>query len=419
MELFLNNGKDVIKDEEIKSSLIKLLDDKKPKKVLILPPDYTRLHSNAGFITNVLYHECVKRRIEVDIMPALGTHEAITLEQKNEMFKDIPFEKFIYHNWRDDVVKIGEVPASYIKEITDGLWEKPVDVEVNKIILDESYDLILSIGQVVPHEVVGMANHAKNLFVGCGGKSMINSSHIIGAVYGMERMMGKDFTPVRKIFDYSFNKFLKDKPITFILTVTTNENGKINTHGLFISENRSGFEEAVKLSSELNFTYVDKPIKKCVVYLDEKEFRSTWLGNKAIYRTRKAIADNGELIILAPGITKFGEDKGVDQLIRKYGYVGRLNVLKLLNENDDLKDNTGVAAHLIHGSSDDRFKIYYAVKNISQEEIRNVNFIPLDYDETIKKYDPTKLKEGINIVDGEEVYYISNPALGLWMPKAK
>ena len=399
MELFLNSGEGVIKDEEIKSSLIKLVDDKNPKKVLILPPDYTRFHSNAGFITNVLYHECIKRGIEVDIMPALGTHEAITLEQKNEMFKDIPFEKFIYHNWRDDVVKIGEVPASYIKEITDGLWEKPVDVEVNKIILDESYDLILSIGQVVPHEVVGMANHAKNLFVGCGGKSMINSSHIIGAVYGMERMMGKDFTPVRKIFDYSFNKFLKDKPITFILTVTTNENGKINTHGLFISENRSGFEEAVKLSSELNFTYVDKPIKKCVVYLDEKEFRSTWLGNKAIYRTRKAIADNGELIILAPGITKFGEDKGVDRLIRKYGYVGRLNVLKLLNENDDLKDNTGVAAHLIHGSSDDRFKIYYAVKNISQEEIRNVNFIPLDFDETIKKYDPAKLKEGINIVE--------------------
>ena len=419
MELFLNSGKGKVKDEEIKSALIKLLDDKNPKKLLILPPDYTRLHSNAGFITNVLYHECVKRGIEVDIMPALGTHEAITLEQKNEMFKDIPFEKFLYHDWRNDVVKIGEVPASYIKEITDGLWEKPVDVEVNKIILDESYDLILSIGQVVPHEVVGMANHAKNLFVGCGGKSMINSSHIIGAVYGMERMMGKDFTPVRKIFDYSFNSFLKDRPITFILTVTTNDNGNINTHGLFISESRNGFEEAVKLSSKLNFTYVDKPIKKCVVYLDEKEFRSTWLGNKAIYRTRKAIADDGELIILAPGVTKFGEDKGVDQLIRKYGYVGRLNVLKLLNENEDLKDNTGVAAHLIHGSSDGRFKIYYAVKNISQEEIKNVNFIPLDFDETIKKYDPSKLKEGINIVDGEEIYYISNPALGLWMPKSK
>ncbi|MBP5343109.1 DUF2088 domain-containing protein [bacterium] len=417
MELFLSSENGNIKDEDIIKSLIEVLDTKAPKKLLILPPDYTRFHSKAGFITNVLYHECIKREIYVDIMPALGTHEAITLEQKNEMFGDIPLEKFLYHDWRNDVVKIGEVPKEYVSSVTEGLWEKPVDVEVNKIIMDESYDLILSVGQVVPHEVVGMANHAKNLFVGCGGRSMINSSHIIGAVYGMERMMGRDNTPVRKIFDYSFNHFLKNRPITFILTVTTNEHGKINTHGLFISENRNGLEAAIELSSKYNFNYVNKPIKKCIVYLDEKEFRSTWLGNKAIYRTRMAIATGGELIILAPGITKFGEDEGVDVLIRKYGYVGRLKVLDLLNKNQDLKENTSVAAHLIHGSSDDRFKVYYAVKNITQEEIKNVNFIPLDYNKVIKKYDPSKLKDGYNNVDGEEIYFISNPALGLWMYK--
>lgn len=419
MKIFLSNEQESLKNEIIISALNKLLDEKRPKKLLILPPDYTRLHSNAGFITNVLYHECVKRNINLDIMPALGTHEAITLEQKNEMFGDIPFEKFLYHDWKNDVVKIGEIPASYIEEITDGLWKKSVDCEVNRIILDESYDLILSIGQVVPHEVVGMANHAKNIFVGCGGKAMINSSHIIGAVYGMERMMGKDHTPVRKIFDYALENFLSSRPITFILTVTTCDRGKINTHGLFISDDRTGFEEAVKLSSKFNFTYLEKPIKKCVVYLDEKEFRSTWLGNKAIYRTRMAIKDGGELIILAPGVTKFGEDSEVDKLIRKYGYIGRLNILKLLNENDDLKENSGVAAHLIHGSSDSRFKIYYAVKKITKEEIRSVNFIPLDYDEIVNRYDPSKLKEGWNNVYGEEIFFISNPALGLWMAKNK
>ena len=407
--------------EEIKAALLESLEGRSVKNALILPPDFTRFHSNAGYITNVYYHALTERGANVDILPALGTHVPVTPEQSAAMYGDIPYEKLIPHNWRTDVVRLGEVPAEFLEEVTEGIWHDPVSVEVNRLIMDEKYDLIISPGQVVPHEVIGMANHAKNIFVGTGGSDMINKSHMVGAVYGMERMMGKDHTPVRKVFDYGMEHFLKDRPILFALTVTTAPGGKIRTHGLFIGEGRKCLEEAVKLAQEKNIDFVETGIKKCVVYLDPSEFHSTWLGNKAVYRTRMAMADGGELIVLAPGIVRFGEDDLVDQLIRKYGYRGRIRILEEFNkpENQDLRDNMGAAAHLIHGSSDDRFTITYAVEKITQEEIAGVGFNPASYQEMVKKYDPEKLSYGYNTVDDEEIYFIPNPALGLWINREK
>ena len=410
-----------ISDAELKDALKASLTGRTLKKVLIIPPDFTRFHSQAGRITSIYYHLLTERGAQVDIMPALGTHEPVSKEQWEIMFKGIPYESMIVHDWRHDVVKIGEVPASYLEEITDGLWHEPVSVEINRRVMDESYDLIISPGQVVPHEVIGMANHSKNLFVGVGGSDMINKSHMVGAVYGMERMMGKDHTPVRKIFDYGMEHFLSNRPILFVLTVCTAPEGKSVMHGLFIGEGRSCLTEAVKLAQEKNIDFVEHGTQKCVVYLDPSEFKSTWLGNKAVYRTRMAIADGGELIILAPGVTKFGEDAQCDKLIRKYGYKGRLHTLDEFNkpENQDLRDNMGAAAHLIHGSSDGRFSITYAVKEIPQQEIKSVGFLSASYDELAKKYDPEKLHYGYNTVDGEEIYYIPNPALGLWINREK
>lgn len=407
--------------EEIKAALLESLEGRTVKHALILPPDFTRFHSNAGYITNVYYHALTERGASVDILPALGTHVPVTPEQSAAMYGDVPYERLIPHNWRTDVVRLGEVPAEFLEEVTEGIWRDPVSVEVNRLIMDEKYDLIISPGQVVPHEVIGMANHAKNIFVGVGGSDMINKSHMVGAVYGMERMMGKDHTPVRKVFDYGMEHFLKDRPILFALTVTTAPRGNIRTHGLFIGEGRKCLEEAIKLAQEKNIDFVETGIKKCVVYLDPSEFHSTWLGNKAVYRTRMAMADGGELIILAPGIVRFGEDDLVDELIRKYGYRGRVRILEEFNkpENQDLRDNMGAAAHLIHGSSDDRFTITYAVEKISQEEIAGVGFQSASYQELVKKYDPTKLNYGYNTVDGEEIYFIPNPALGLWINREK
>ena len=423
MEIFLREKDDKgLSRDEIRAALMQSLEGRDIKKALILPPDYTRFHSNAGFITNVYYHALKDMGAQVDIMPALGSHDPMTREQAAKMLGDVPFESLIVHDWRNDVVKIGEVPGDYIASITDGLWTEPISVEVNRRVMDPSYDIIISPGQVVPHEVIGMSNEAKNLFVGVGGADMINKSHMVGAVYGMERMMGKDFTPVRKIFDYGLSHFLSERPIIFVLTVTTAPGGNIITHGLFIGDKRTALENAVALAQQRNIDFVERGIKKCVVYLDPEEFHTTWVGNKAVYRTRMAIADGGELIVLAPGITKFGEDMQNDAIIRKYGYCGRLKVLELFNDksNVDLQENMGVAAHLIHGSSDGRFSVTYAVKNISREEIESVCFKSASYDEMAQRYDPAKLQYGWNTLpDGEEIYFIPNPALGLWIDRTR
>lgn len=406
---------------EIRAALLQSLEGRVLRKVLILPPDFTRFHSGAGFITNVYYHALTDAGVEVDVMPALGTHVPMTRDQWERMFGDVPYERMLVHHWRTDVIKLGEIPSDFVSEITEGLWTEPVMAEVNRRVMDPSYDLILSPGQVVPHEVIGMANHAKNLFVGVGGSDMINKSHMIGAVYGMERMMGRDHTPVRRLFDYGMEHFLRERPILFVLTVTTAPGGDVRTHGLFIGEGRQCLTEAVKLAQEKNIDFVPHGLKKCVVYLDPAEFQSTWLGNKAIYRTRMAMADGGELIILAPGVARFGEDDQVDRLIRKYGYRGRLHTLETFqkSENQDLRDNMGAAAHLIHGSSDGRFTVTYAVKDIPKAEIESVGFAAADYDEMVKRYDPAGLTCGCNIVDGEEVYFIPNPALGLWIDRER
>jgi len=422
MELYrVADSPEGLSREEIRDCLLRALEGKRPRRVLILPPDFTRFHSGAGEITNFCWHELTRRGARVDVLPALGTHAPLTSDQREAMFGDVPSERFFVHDWRRDVVKLGEVPGSYLSELTQGLWRESVAVEVNRRLVEGGYDLILSPGQVVPHEVVGMSNHAKNLFVGVGGSEMINKSHMIGAIYGLERMMGRDHTPVRALFDYALEHFLPDLPILWALTVTTAPEGRIRTHGLFLGEDRRCLTEAVKLAQEKNIDFVDREVRKCVVYLDPAEFKSTWLGNKAVYRTRMMLADGGELVVLAPGVERFGEDPACDRLIRKYGYRGRLATLRAFEapENGDLRANMGAAAHLIHGSADGRFSITYATARISREEIAGVGYLSADYAELSKTYDPHRLRYGRNTVGGEEIFFVPNPALGLWIHRAR
>jgi len=408
----------MLNEIEITRKIKDSLKGKSYKKVLLIPPDYTRMFSGCGHLA-AIYYSILSQSSDVDVMPALGTHVAMTEQECNVFFEGvIPFNKLIVHNWKTDVVNIGSVPSEFVAEVSEGLVTDAIPVEVNRRIVSREYDLIISLGQVVPHEVVGMANYSKNIFVGCGGNAMINASHMLGAFYGMERIMGRDFSPVRKVFDYAETHFIKDVPLIYVLTVCTSEGGQTDIHDLFIGRERSLFEKAVKLSQELNFITLDEPIKKCVVYLDPREFKSLWLGNKAIYRTRMAMAEGGELIVLAPGVERFGEDIENDTLIRKYGYCGRQGVLKLVSKNQDLQNNLSVAAHLIHGSSDGRFEITYAVSKLSSDEINNACFNYMPFEEAVKIYDYKSLKDGYNTLsNGEKIYYISNPALGLWRSK--
>lgn len=391
------------------------------QKVLAVPPDYTRLPSRAGELTEMAWEYYGEKL--TDILPALGTHTPMTEPQINHMFGRTPKTLFREHDWRNDVVTLGEVPESYIHEVSEGKVNFSWPAQVNRLLVEGDFDLILSIGQVVPHEVVGMANYNKNIFVGTGGSEGINKSHYIGAVYGMERMMGRADTPVRRVFNYATDNFATHLPIVYVLTVVgVNGNGEQQTYGLFVGDDFDVFDRAARLSLEVNFVMVEKPLHKVVVWLDPTEFKSTWLGNKSIYRTRMAIADGGELIVLAPALKEFGEDKTIDRLIRKYGYFGTPHTLKAVEENAELRDNLGAAAHLIHGSSEGRFSVTYCpgkeVDNLTRDEIESVGFQWDDIDRMMQRYNPSQLSEGFNILpDGEEIYYISSPALGLWAYK--
>ncbi len=385
------------------------------KRVLAIPPDFTRFHSRAGDLTRYAFDYYGAQL--TDILPALGTHSPMTSEQIHEMFPGVPESLFRVHNWRTGITTVGTVPAEFVKEVSGGAVEFPWPAQVANLLATGGHDLVLSIGQVVPHEVIGMANYNKNIFVGTGGSEGINKSHFVGAAYGMERMMGRADTPVRRILNYAGENFTKHLPIVYVHTVVGRDatDGQLKVRGLFVGDDHEVFNQAAQLSLEVNFQMLDEQIDKAVVYLDPSEFKSTWLGNKAIYRTRMAMADRGQLIILAPGLKEFGEDHEIDRLIRKYGYHGTPKTLAATKANAELQNNLGAAAHLIHGSSEGRFDITYCPGQLTREEIEGAGFQYADLGEMTKRYDPAKLKDGWNVLpDGERIFYISNPAIGLW-----
>ncbi len=401
--------------EDLRTALEGTLRQLEPRrKVLAIPPDFTRFNSMAGPLT-CMAHQYLGDRL-TDIMPALGTHAAMPDWQLDRMFPGVPKKKFRVHDWRNDVVTIGQVPAEFVTQATEGIYQKPWPAQLNRLVWEGGHDLILSIGQIVPHEVIGIAGYNKNLFVGTGGSAGINESHFIGAAYGMERMMGRADTPLRRILNYAQDHFCKHLPLVFVLTVIgPRSDGTLAIRGLFIGDDVECFERAAALSVQVNFTILDEPLKKVVVHLDPEEFHSTWLGNKAIYRTRMAIADAGELVILAPSVGTFGEDPEIDRMIRKYGYRTTPEIMRFVEETDDLPQNLSAAAHMIHGSSEKRFTVTYCPGKLSREEIESVGYQYADLPTMLRRYDPKSLRDGFNTLpDGERIYYISNPALGLW-----
>jgi len=399
-------------------------------RVLAVPPDQSRLHSRAGELTRYAW-EYYGNWMQA-VLPALGTHSAMQPDQIAHMFGAMPQELFRVHNWRTDVETLGEVPAEFIHQQSEGKLNYAWPAQVNRLIARGGFDLILSIGQVVPHEVIGMANYNKNILVGTGGCDGINRSHYLGAVYGMERIMGRAENPVRNVLNYASDHFLRNLPIVYVLTVIGRmadertadaADERLAVRGLFIGDDVECFHRAAELSLKVNVETLDAPIQKAVVYLDPHEFHSTWLGNKAVYRTRMALADGAELIILAPDVKEFGEDKAIDLLIRKYGYRGTPATLGAVSANADLAGDLSAAAHLIHGSSEGRFTIRWCPGRLSKKEIEGVGFEYGDLRTMLTRYDPRNLHHGYNRIDddndGEEVFFIATPGLGLWAYRGK
>jgi len=413
-----------ISDEELAAAFIESLQTIGPRhRVLVIPPDGTRNHAKAGVLLKAAYDYYGDALAAV--MPALGTHRPMHDAALAAMFPGVPLGLFRPHDWRRDVVELGRVPESFVREVSEGLCTFDWPAQANRLVVNGGFDLVLSLGQVVPHEVVGMANYTKNLFVGVGGKDGIDRSHWIGAAYGIERTLGRTDTPVRSVLDYAQEHFASAIPMLYALTVVGPDgvaqgglHSRDVTRGLYVGAGRRAFEQAAALSAQVNIEYLTRPAPKVVVYLDPDSFKSTWLGNKAIYRTRLAIADAGELLVLAPGVDSFGEDKAIDETIRDYGYCGAAMARELV-ESGELAGDLAGAAHLAHGSTEGRFSVTYAAGGLGRTEVQDVGYEWADCQDSLKRYSPEKLSDGWNVVEGEDVFFVRNPALGLWATRER
>lgn len=391
-----------------------------PKRVLLLPPDITRAHSGAGWIAEALY-KFFSKFADVHLIPTLGQHVPHTEGQNRWMFGSVPEGRIHAHDWRNGCKLIGEVPASYVKEVSGGKADWPIPIALNKTLLEGGWDIIVNIGHIVPHEVLGFANHNKNYFIGLGGKPTICASHIMAACCGIENNLGALTTPLRKCYNKAEKELLGHLPDMFIEVVMAYDDaGRLGHTGFYAGHDVDTYLAGAKASLKRNVTVLEEPLKKVVAVMQGDEFHSTWVANKAIYRTRMAMADGGELLIIAPGLRRFGEQPEVDGLIRKYGYSGTERIMRLFKTEPILKDLTHGTAHLIHGSSEGRFKITYAPGHLSEAEIRQVGFGYADLNETLLRYDPARMVNGFNTMsDGEEVYFICTPSAGLWTTMEK
>jgi len=391
-----------------------------PRRVLLLPPDITRAHSGVGRLTEMLY-ELFQAEADVHVIPTLGQHVPHGPAENRRMFGSIPGERIHAHDWRNGCDLIGEISASEVRAAANGAADWPLPIVLNRSLLREPWDLVINIGHVVPHEVLGFANHNKNYFIGLGGKDLICASHMMAASCGIENNLGQLITPVRACFNRAEERFLTHLPDLYVQVVLARgADGKLAHTGVYVGDDLETYVAAARQSREQNITLFDRPAAKIVCVMQADEFVSTWVANKAIYRTRMAIADGGELLILAPGLERFGEQPEVDALIRKYGYCGTPAVLEHYRSDPALRDLAHAAAHLIHGSSEGRFRITYAPGHLSRDEIESVGFEYADLQQALDRYQPERRREGWNrTADGEEFFFIASPATGLWATQSR
>jgi nickel-dependent lactate racemase len=376
------------------------------RKVLLVPPDHTRLHSRGGEIVAGLVRLLDGELEQVDVMPALGTHRALGPVEAERLFGGaIPVERLLVHDWRNGVTPIGELPAEEVDEVVGRELGLSLPFVLADAMAGGTYDLVVAAGQIVPHEVAGYGGYTKHVCIGLGGRDTIQRSHFIGAVHGIEETMGRVDTPVRQLLDRGFERFVAPRcRVLFALTVVELVGGDTILRGFFTGEGRDTFDEAAALSEQVNIETVDEPFQRCVVHLEPLEYRSTWLGNKAIYRTRLAMADGGELFVLAPGVERFGEDPEVDALIRRHGYHGRDAALEAMAGDSTLAANLAAVAHLIHGSTEGRFDVVYCPgPGLTRAEVESVGFRYLPYEEAVA-----------TVARDSSVPQIADPGLGLW-----
>jgi nickel-dependent lactate racemase len=353
------------------------------------------MHSGAGRLTEMLY-QLLAEEADVHVIPTLGQHVPHTPEENRQMFGSIPNERIHAHDWRGGCVEVGELPARFVDEAMQGAANWPLPIVLNRMLMEERWDLIINIGHVVPHEVLGFANHNKNYFIGLAGKDLICAAHMAAASCGIENNLGNLITPLRACFNRAEEEFLGGLPDLYVQVVLArNDRDQLVHTGVYVGDDLETYLEAARQSREQNITLFDEPVNKIVCVMQGDEFFSTWVANKSIYRTRMALADGGELVVIAPG-------------------------LKQYKRNADMQDLAHATAHLMHGSSEGRFTVTYAPGHLTQPEIEGVNFGYADINDAIAHYRPNECKQGWNTTaDGERYYFIPTPSAGLWATREK
>jgi nickel-dependent lactate racemase len=400
-------------------------------RVAVISVDVTRLNGRSGDLVNYLYVQGVN--IE-NIFLSLGSHEFHSRAVNRKMFGDIPESLFVNHNW-NDVTEVGRFPRSYLEE----LCSRPLDflpeeipVELNTAFYEGMksgrYTCCLSFGPVFPHEVVGFSNGVKNRWVGIGGRHFLDASHsMMGLGYGMENTLGVLDTPLRKLLNRATEDFIPDFDIIDVLTVLgADEDGFPCVKGFFMGDDFETHAKAAALSEKLNVDYLDEAAEDVVVYLDPDEYKSFWLGNKAVYRTGMGIARGGRLHVLAPGVRSFSDsaEQGErERLIEEVGYKGLSHVRKCLESTPGLKDNLSVAAHCVHGSplmddgGDPLFEIiYYTNPNhMPRKRVENAGFKWGDYGqvEDVSLPDSQGFHDNFGIGRSKKVYFVPDPGMAL------
>ena len=318
-----------------------------------------------------------------DALVAQGTHPPISDNQKLEKIGLQNFTGNIFnHEWNnpENLTRIGGFSSEEVSEMTTGAFARAVDLAVNKLILD--YDLILVFGATVPHEVAGFSGGAKYFFPGISGADLTNATHWIGALAGIENIIGQIETPTRFLIEKAAD-FIQAEIINFTSVVSRNNQNLLQTHALFAGDFREIFRKSAAISRQIHIKFVDKKFKKVLAILDE-HYTELWTGGKASYKLGGIIEDGGELVIYAPHLTRISETHGA--FIEKYGYAPIEKIKELAANSEELQKNLCVAAHLAHvsycGNCDNlkmpKYKITLATQ-IPEEICRKVNLQFADY----------------------------------------
>ncbi|PYS69780.1 MAG: hypothetical protein DMF69_15905 [Acidobacteria bacterium] len=372
------------------------------ERVLAIVPDRTR-DDNTDLLFPVATRILTERDVRsFDVLVAQGTHPPMSQEQKLSKLGLNDFAGSLFdHRWDipDELITLGELSGERVGELTGGLISEPVSVSLNKLLAPGVYDRVLIFGATVPHEVAGFAGGAKYFFPGVAGPELTHTTHWLGALAGIENIIGQVETPTRHMIEAAAD-FVPAKIISLNTVVSRNDEGRLITYGLFAGEVREAFRRAAEVSRLVHIRYTGRKYQRVVAVLDP-HYDEMWVGGKASYKLGAVIDDGGELIIYAPRLTKLSETHGA--LIEKYGYAPLESVRDMLGVSQELRENLCIAAHLAHvsyaGRHDEngqivpRYRITMA-SGLDEATCKRVNLGYLDYrsfDLEIFRNDPDTL----------------------------